>query len=73
MHFLMNIPNSWAFGKDLCFLLLAFGFQMLHQEGNLLAAGGRKSPAFKAPQNPPMFWDELHTSIVFQGFNSKKL
>jgi len=51
----MNIPNSWAFGKDLCFLLLAFGFQMLHQEGNLLAAGGRKSPAFKAPQNPPMF------------------
>lgn len=53
MHFLLTVPNSWAFGKNLFFFLLAFGFQILHQEDNLLVARGRKSPEFEAlPKTP---------------------
>lgn len=73
MYFFINVPNSWAFGKDLVFFLLAFGFHVLRQEANLLAASGRMSPVFKALQKTPTFWNKLHCSIVFQGFNNKKV
>lgn len=71
MYFFINVPNSWAFGKDLIFFLLGFGFHMLHQEANLLATSGRMSPVFKALQKTPTFWNKLHCSIIFQGFNKK--
>lgn len=53
----MPIEDWWFFFYYyfLFIYLLASGFQMSHQEGNLLPARGGKSPVFKALQKTPAF------------------
>lgn len=52
----MNVPNSWAFGKGVWYFLLAFGFQMLHQEEIYLQQVEENPQCLRHFKTPLTFW-----------------